>query len=54
MLQGPVLIGLAIALRPLPFPAEVKAVGVAGGGVVGSFWLAWLVVRGRSRLARIL
>ena len=34
MLQGPVLLGLAIALRPLPLPAEIKALLVAGGGIV--------------------
>jgi hypothetical protein len=44
MLQGLVLIGLAIALRPLPLPAEVKALIVAAGGVVGSFALAWLLI----------
>ena len=44
MLQGPVLIALAIALRPLPLPAEMKALIVAAGGVAGSFALAWLLV----------
>jgi glucans biosynthesis protein C len=33
MLQGVVLIGLAIALRPLSLPAKVKALIVAAGGV---------------------
>lgn len=44
MLQGPVLIGLALALRPLPLPAEVKALAVAAGGVTGSFALAWVLI----------
>ncbi|MGB8385643.1 MAG: hypothetical protein WCG47_31125 [Dermatophilaceae bacterium] len=48
MLQGPVLIALALAVRPLAMPAEVKALVVAIGGVAGSFWLAWQLV---SRLA---
>jgi hypothetical protein len=52
VLQGVVLIGLMIALRPLGVPAEVKAVVVAGLGVVGSFALAWLLVT-RTRLGRI-
>ena len=32
-----VLIGLAVVLQPLPLPAEIKALIVAGGGVAGSF-----------------
>jgi hypothetical protein len=53
MLQGLVLFGLAVALRPVPLPAEVKALGVAAAGVVGAFALAWLLisrVRGVSRV----
>lgn len=38
------LIGLAMALRPVELPAEIKALTVAGAGVVGSFALAWLLV----------
>ncbi len=53
LLQGVVLIGLMIALRPVPVPAEVKAVAVACLGVAGSFGLAWLLVS-RTRLGRIL
>jgi hypothetical protein len=52
VLQGVVLIGLMIALRPLSVPAEVKAVVVASLGVAGSFALAWLLVT-RTRLGRI-
>jgi hypothetical protein len=40
LIQGPVLIGLALALRPIPVPAEVKAVVLAVTGVAGSFALA--------------
>jgi hypothetical protein len=54
MLQGLVLIGLAIALRPLPLPAEVKALIVAGGGVVGSFALAWLLISRVPGVKRVL
>lgn len=39
------LLGLAVALRPVPVPAEVKALVVALGGVVLSFALASLLVR---------
>jgi hypothetical protein len=54
MLQGLVLIGVAIALRPLPFPAEVKALIVAAGGVVGSFALAWLLISKVPGVRRVL
>ena len=54
MLQGFVLIGLAVALRPLPVPAEVKALVLATGGVAGSFALAWLVIRRVPYVGRIL
>lgn len=51
--QGPVLLGLAVALRPLPVPALMKAVIVGGVGVVASFALGWLLVC-HTRLGRIL
>lgn len=54
LLQGFVLIGLAVALRPLELPAELKAVLVAAGGVAGSFVLAWLLVSRVRWLARII
>ena len=54
MPQGLVLIGLAIALRPLPLPAEVKALIVAGGGIAGSFALSWLLISRIPGVARIL
>lgn len=53
LLQGVVLVGLALALRPLPAVAEVKALVVAVGGVVGSFALGWLLVR-RTPVGRVL
>jgi hypothetical protein len=53
LLQGVVLIGLMIALRPVGAPAEVKALAVAGLGVAGSFALAWVLVT-RTRLGRMI
>jgi acyltransferase-like protein len=52
LLQGVVLMGLMIAVRPIGVPAEVKALVVAGLGVVGSFALAWALVT-HTRLARV-
>jgi hypothetical protein len=54
LVQGPVLIALAVALRPVPVPAEVKALLVAAGGVAGSFALAWLLISRVPRVARVL
>lgn len=51
--QGPVLIGLALALRPVGLPAEIKALLVACLGVAGSFALGWALVS-RTKLSRIL
>ena len=53
ILQGAVLIGLAIALRPIDVPAEAKAAAVALGGTAASFGLAWLLVA-RTPLGRVL
>jgi hypothetical protein len=53
MLQGPLLIGVAAALRPLPVPAEIKALIVMVAGVVGSFGLAWLLIRRVRAVARV-
>jgi hypothetical protein len=52
LVQGVVLVGLMIALRPIGARGEIKALTVAGLGVVGSFGLAWLLVT-RTRLGRI-
>ncbi|WP_157631273.1 acyltransferase family protein [Catelliglobosispora koreensis] len=54
LLQGIVLLGLALVLRPVPLVAEAKAVIVAMGGVAGSFWLAWLLIRRFPIVARLL
>lgn len=48
------MLGLAMALRPVPLPAEVKALVVMVAGVVASFALAWLLVTRVRPLARIL
>ena len=53
MLQGPVLVALALALRPIDLPGDVKALFVATLGVVGSFALAWPLVT-RTPLRRAL
>jgi hypothetical protein len=53
ILQGPVLIGLALALRPVDLPAELKALAVACAGVAVSFAVAWLLVS-RTKLGRVL
>jgi hypothetical protein len=53
LLQGVVLIGLMIAMRPVGVPAEIKALTVACLGVAGSFGLAWVLVT-RTPLGRII
>lgn len=52
ILQGPVLIVLAVALRPIGVPAELKAPVVLAGGLVACFTLGWLLVT-RTRVGRI-
>lgn len=52
MLQGPVLVGLALALRPTDLSGDVKALLVAALGIAGSFGLAWPLVT-RTRLGRL-
>jgi hypothetical protein len=47
LLQAPVLIGLEIAARSLPWPAVIKGVMVGTLAVVGSFGLAWLFTQRR-------
>jgi hypothetical protein len=49
VLQGPVLVLMAVALRPLAVPAEVKAVLLVGGAITGCFSLAWSLARNRAR-----
>lgn len=53
VLQGPVLVGLALALREVDAAAEIKALLVAGAGVSLSFACAWLLVT-RTPAGRIL
>ncbi|GAB2739949.1 acyltransferase family protein [Nocardioides pakistanensis] len=54
MLQTVFLLALALALRPLDAPAEVKALLVAAGGVATSFGAAWLLVTKVPGVARVL
>lgn len=51
VIQGPVLLLSATALRPLGLPAEAKAVLVAVAGIAGCFWLGGLLVT-RTRIGR--
>ncbi|MXM64696.1 acyltransferase family protein [Streptomyces sp. HUCO-GS316] len=54
IVQELVLIGLAVALRPVALPAEVKVLVLASGGIAGSFALAWLLISHVPGVARIL
>ncbi|HET7349853.1 MAG TPA: acyltransferase [Marmoricola sp.] len=54
ILQAPVLIGLALALRPLDAPAELKAPVVAAGGVALSYAAAHLLVTRVPGVGRVL
>jgi hypothetical protein len=54
VLQGPVLIGLALLLRPLPIGAEIKAPLVALGGLALSFGVGWLLVTRVRLIGRVL
>jgi hypothetical protein len=54
MVQSVPLIGLAFALRPLPLPAEVKALLLAVASVALSFALAWLLISRVPGLRRVL
>ena len=53
ILQGPVLVALALALRPADLSGDLKALLVAALGIVGSFALAWPLVT-RTTLRRIM
>ena len=53
LVQGHVLIALALSMRVLPVPVEVKALAVSVLGVLGSYALGWLLVR-RTPLGRLL
>lgn len=54
MVQTIALLGLAVALRPVPLPAEVKAVLVAVGAIAASFTVAWLLITKIPGVNRIL
>lgn len=54
MLQTVFLLALAVALRTVPVPAEVKALLVAFGGVTASFAAAWLLVTRVPGVSRVL
>jgi hypothetical protein len=54
IIQTPVLIGFAVAMRPAALPAEVKALLLAAGAVVACFGLAWWLVSRVRPLARVL
>jgi hypothetical protein len=53
LVQGHVLIALALSMRALPVAVEIKAVVVSVLGVLGSYALSWLLVR-RTPLGRLL
>lgn len=54
MLQTLFLLGLAVALRPLGWSAEAKAVLVALASVTGSYAAAWLLIGSVPVASRIL
>ncbi|HEX6327626.1 MAG TPA: hypothetical protein VFZ72_13730 [Jiangellaceae bacterium] len=54
LLQTAVLLALAVAVRPLPLPAEVKAPVVAIGGIIASFAAAWFLIKKVPGVSRIL
>jgi hypothetical protein len=54
VLQGIPLLGVAVALRPVPLPAEVKALVVAVLSVAGSFALSWVLINRVPLLRRVL
>jgi peptidoglycan/LPS O-acetylase OafA/YrhL len=47
LLHAPIIVLLAIALRGVPVPAELKFLAVFGLGVVASFGIGWLATRSR-------
>ena len=54
MLQSVFLLGIAVVLRPVEVPAEVKATIVAIGGVVLSYAAAWLLISRVPGMHRVL
>jgi peptidoglycan/LPS O-acetylase OafA/YrhL len=47
LVHAPIIVLLAIALRGVPVPAELKFLAVFGLGVVASFGIGWLATRSR-------
>ena len=54
LLQTAFLLALAVALRPLPLPAEVKAPVAAIGGIIASFATAWFLIKKVPGVSRVL
>jgi hypothetical protein len=54
MLQTVFLLALALVLRPLALPAEVKAPVVTIGGIIASFGAAWLLIKKMPGVSRVL
>jgi hypothetical protein len=52
IVQGPILLSLATAMRPLQLPAEVKAPVVGAGAIAISFAIGWYVTSRRGASAR--
>ncbi|MDT7782255.1 MAG: hypothetical protein QOF58_674 [Pseudonocardiales bacterium] len=52
VVQGPILLSLATAMRPLELPAEVKAPVVGAGAIAVSFAIGWYVTSRRGASAR--
>jgi hypothetical protein len=52
VVQGPILLSLATAMRPLGLPAEVKAPAVGAGAIALSFAIGWVVTSRRGASAR--
>ncbi|MDX8028657.1 acyltransferase [Lentzea sp. BCCO 10_0856] len=52
VVQGPVLLSLATAMRPLELPAEAKAPLVGAGAIALSFGIGWYVTSRRGASAR--
>jgi hypothetical protein len=52
IVQGPILLSLATAMRPLQLPAEVKAPLVGAGAIALSFAIGWYVTSRRGASAR--
>jgi hypothetical protein len=47
IVHPPVIVGPALAIHPLPLPAELKFIAVLVAGVAGSFGLPALLARAR-------